>query len=511
MERKEQTILITIGANALLIVLRFLLAFISGSLALKANAWHSLADVFVLGVVYLGLVVARQKDQRYAGLFARAENMVAILVALFIFWMGFELFAEAVGGEAVELAYLVPSAIGAFLGVCITYFMGRYMLFVGRETGSPSLLAAGWHARMDMFCSTAVLAGLLGGVFGLAGLDKVAATIVVVFIFMAAIEILTSNVRALASGRTEIVHEHAPGSKGPNKLVTAGLIVLVLAGYLGSGIYYVRPEERAVVRRLGKVLGESRGPGLNYRLPYPFSRVNLIATTSVRKAGTGKHLLVSGDENLVDVEVAVHYRVSDPVKYLIKVVAPDALVAEAARASVRKAIGHMRIDDLLTTERDSVLTETWRTLQDELDKNATGIEVVNVLFLELKPPEDVIEAFYDVASAREDKATYINEAYSFRNAMVPKARGEAAEQVLSAQAYKLEKIRSSEGESARFLNKLSEYAKSREITETRLYLEAIEKVLPGVKKFLVSGEEIELGGTDLWFVGKDAGALLATK
>ena len=355
-----------------------------------------------------------------------------------------------------------------------------------------------------------VLVGLVGSVFGFVGLDKVAATIVVVFIFIAALEILVANVRALASGRAEIAHEHAHGLKKPSKLVTAGLIAVIAAGYLGSGIYYVRPDEQAVVRRLGKVLGRIPGPGLHYRLPYPFDRVNLVQTTTVREVGTEKRLLLSGDENLVDVDVAVHYRISDPVKYLLRVVAPDALVREAAQASVRKAVGHMRIDDLLTTGRALALAETRRTLQEELDKNATGIEVVDVLFREVQPPVDVIEAFQDVASAREDKITYINEARSFRNALVPKARGEAAEKILGAEAYKQEKTRHAEGEADRFLKKLSEYAQSRDITETRLYLEAMEKVLPGVKKFLVSGE-IQTGGTDLWFFGKGAEGLFETK
>ncbi len=509
-KRKEQTVLISIGANALLICLRFLLGFVSGSLALKANAWHSLADVFVLGVVYLGLVVARQKYQRHKGLIARVENMVAIFVAIFILWMGFELFTEAVGGEAAELAYLIPSALGAFLGVCITYFMGRYMLFVGQQTGSPSLLAAGYHARMDMFCSSAVLVGLVGSVFGLTGLDKVAATIVVVFIFLAAIEILSTNIRALLSGREEIGEEHAHDLKGPNKLVTAGLILLAAAGYLASGFYYVRPEEQAVIRRLGKVRGKPMGPGLHYRLPYPFERVNRVRTTPVRQVSTQKRLLLSGDEDLVDVEVAVHYRVDDPVKYLLKPASPDALVKDAAQAGVRNTVGRTAIDDLLTIERARALADIRTSLQAELDKNATGIKVLDVLFLHLRPPEDVIEAFQDVASAREDKVTYINEAYSFQNALVPKARGQAFERISAAEAAKVARVRQAEGEAERFLKKLAEFASSRDITQTRLYLEAMEKVLPGVRKFLVSGD-IQLGGTDLWFLGKGTGALFDTK
>ena len=509
-KRKEQAILISIGANVLLISLRFLLAFVSGSLGMKANAWHSVADVFVLGIVYLGLIVSRQKNQRYTGLVARTENIVAIVVAFFMFWMGLDLFIESVSGEAVELAYLIPSAAGAFLGVCITYFMGRYMIFVGRETKSPSLLAAGYHARMDMFCSTAVLAGLLGSAFGLTGLDKVAATIVVVFIFLSAIEILTANVRALASGRAQIAAEHTHGLKGPGRMVKVGLVVLAAAGYFASGIYYVLPDEQAVLRRLGRVVDKAAGPGLHYRLPYPFERVDMIKTTLVRQISTNKRLLLSGDENLVNVNIAVHYRISEPVKYLLKAALPEKLLKEAAEASIRGTVGRMRIDDLLTTGRRAALSETRRSLAGQLDKNATGIEVVDVLFLELRPPEDVIDAFQDVASAREDKITYINEAYSFRNALVPKARGEAVQRLREAEAYKMEKVRHAEGEADRFIKKLSEYAKSPDITEARLYLEAMEKVLPGVRKFLVSGD-VEIGGTDLWFLEKNAGALFETK
>lgn len=508
-DRKEQTILISIAANVLLIILRFVLADMSGSLALKANAWHSLADVVVLGIVYLGLVVARQKVRRYESLIARTENLVAIIVAGFILWMGVELFSEAVAGEALELAYVVPSAIGAFLGVCITYFMGRYMLFVGHETNSPSLIAGGLHARMDMFCSAAVLVGLVGSIFGLSGLDKVVAVIVVVFIFMAAIELLVSNLRALASTQAQIAAEH-DHARRPGKRMIVGLGILVAGAYLVSGLFYVQPDESAVVRRLGRAMGEPRGPGLHYRLPFPLERVNLIKTTPVRQITTGKRLLLSGDENLVDVEMAVHYRVSDAARYLLNVSAPDALVKNAAQSSVRRTVAHMPIDSLLADGRTQALAEIKSDLQGQLNDSGSGLEVGDVLFLKLRPPEDVVDAFQDVASAREDKMTYMNEAYSYRNALVPKARGDAATTVLQAQAGKVEKTRSAEGEASRFTKKLAEYSRSPDITRTRLYLEAVEKVLPNMEKFLVGGN-VKLGGTDLWFLGKDANPVIDTK
>ncbi|NOZ20585.1 MAG: FtsH protease activity modulator HflK [Planctomycetes bacterium] len=504
MNRKQQTLLITIGANGLLIVLRFILAFVSGSLALKANAWHSLADLVVLGIVFLGFIIAAQQDERFKGLIARTENIVAIIVALFIFYMGFDLFYEAISGEAVELEYLVWAALGAFFGVCITYFMGQYMLYVGRQENSPSLIAAGYHARMDMLCSSAVLVGLVGSIFGMTGLDKVAATIVVIFIFLAAFEIFLTNLNALRSGKgvpPDHAHEHGLSRSG--RAVAAGIILFCVIGYLASGLYFVRPDEQAVVRRLGTVLNEPVGPGLHYRWPYPLERVNVVRVSKIREIDTPKKLMLTGDENLVQVSVAVHFRVTDAVRFLLYAADPERVVKNAAASSVRSMVGRSEIDVLLTTGRDMMREETRKALQEELDRNKVGLEVTDVLILDIAPPEDVKDAFQDVASAREDRVTYINEAYSFRNALVPTARGEAAERLRSSEAYKIEKLDKAQGEAARFTKKVEEYAKARDVTQTRLYLEAMEKVLPGARKFLI-GSGVQTDGTDLWFLAPGA-------
>ena len=504
MNRKQQTLLITIGANGLLIVLRFILAFVSGSLALRANAWHSLADLVVLGIVFLGLVLAAQHNGRFKGLIARTENLVAIVVAFFMFYMGFDLFYEAISGQAVELAYVIWAALGSLFGVGITYFMGRYLLYVGRQENSPSLIAAGYHARMDMLCSSAVLVGLVGSIFGMTGLDKVAATIVVIFIFLAALEILLGNVKALRSEAATLPdhgHEHKQGKSG--WVVAAGFVLLCAIGYLASGLYVVRPGEQAVVRRLGRVSAQNIGPGLHYRWPYPLERVDVMAVSRVRGIRTGQKLLLTGDENLIETNLTVHFRIRDAARFLLKASDPEQVVKNAAESSVRAVVGRSRIDDLLTTGRDMACEETRRALQTELDSNAVGLEVLDVLIRYLAPPNEVKDAFQDVASAREDRATYINEAYSFRNALVPKARGEASENLRSAEAYKIEKVDRAEGEAARFLKKVEQYAKARDVTGTRLYLEAMEKVLPGVRKFLV-GPGVQTDGTDLWFLGPGA-------
>ncbi|HIE26583.1 TPA: cation diffusion facilitator family transporter, partial [Candidatus Poribacteria bacterium] len=346
MHRKEQTILIATGAEAVLVALRFTLAYLSGSLGLRANAWHSLADLFVAFVVYLGLVLARQESKRFSGLFARIEHIVALFVAGFIFYMGLEIFIEALG-EGIELRYVPVATIGALFGVVISYLVARYKLYVGNQTGSPSLIASGYHSKMDMYSSLAVLVGLMGSLFGMGSLDKIAALIVVVFIFFASLEIFFTNVRALVRGESAQI-SWLEQFKKPGKTVIVLLILLIVLGYFASGVYYLKWNERGVVLRFGEIRESDIPPGLHYRLPYPFERVDRVEIESVRRIDTGKYLLLTGDENLIDVNIAVHYQVSDPVRYLYSLSAPDQLVLYAARAAIRQVIGERNIDDVLT-------------------------------------------------------------------------------------------------------------------------------------------------------------------
>ena len=144
MGRKERTIFITILANVVLIVLRFFLAGLSGSIGLKANAWHSFTDVFVSGVVFIGLMITRHAGERLKIATKKAEHILAIFVSVFIFYMGLEILSDALSGESVELRYVPFVAAGAFLGVGINYFMARYKIYVGQQTNSQSLIALKW-------------------------------------------------------------------------------------------------------------------------------------------------------------------------------------------------------------------------------------------------------------------------------------------------------------------------------------------------------------------------------
>lgn len=358
---------------------------------------------------------------------------------------------------------------------------------------------------MDMYCSIAVLVGLVGALFGIANLDKIAAIVVVVFIFTAAYEIFTSNFKALLSKKAlgeSPAHMHVEPIKKPKAAFIMVIIFLFLAGYLFSGIYYVSWDERGIVRRFGKVIRKEVPAGLHYRSPYPFERVDLIKVGRINRIETGSNLLLSGDTNLINVNIAVHYKISDAVQYLLKVKEPTRLIADIASSSIRQIVGEKGIDLILTTGKSEIEAATGQLLQKALDSNNAGIEVVNVQLLDMAPPKDVIEAFQDVASAREDKVTYINEARAYYNALVPEARGKAFKNLREAEAYQEEKINMARGDSSRFLQKLEEYEKSKNVTEVRLYLETMEKILPRVEKILL-GENVETESTDLWLIDEN--------
>ncbi|MFQ6079102.1 MAG: FtsH protease activity modulator HflK, partial [Thermodesulfobacteriota bacterium] len=178
------------------------------------------------------------------------------------------------------------------------------------------------------------------------------------------------------------------------------------------------------------------------------------------------------------------------------------LIKDATRSALRQVVGEMGIDSILTTAKWPVLERTKVLTQSSLDRWNSGAHVVGVQLLQADPPAQVMEAFRDVASAREDRETYVNEAYGYLNSIVPEARGKAEKIVMEAEGFRSERVNYAQGEALRFLLQHGEHEKAREVTETRLYIETMEKALAPVEKILVN-PEVKQGVMDLWFWGKD--------
>ena len=280
------------------------------------------------------------------------------------------------------------------------------------------------------------------------------------------------------------------------KVIPVLIIILVL--WLLTGVYSVGPDEVGVVRTFGKFTRVAQS-GLNWHFPLPIETVNTPKVTQVKRIEMGfrtlkngqyrrvekESLMLTGDENIVDAQMIVQYKIKDPVAYLFNIVGPELTVREAAEASLRTVVGRNKIDETLTTGKFTIQEETKEQLSAILDKYESGIHVVAVQLQDVSPPKEVMGAFKDVASAKEDKNRMINQAEGYRNDIIPKARGEAESMIRDAEGFKESRIKRSEGDAAKFTTVLKEYRKAKSITEKRLYLETMQKVLPGVEKFIV--------------------------
>ena len=298
--------------------------------------------------------------------------------------------------------------------------------------------------------------------------------------------------------------EKIPKLKFSKKLFGV-ILALVIVFYLASGIFMVAPDEQGVIRRFGKFV-RIESPGLNYHLPYPIETVVTPAVTQVKRVEIGfrtlnynqpiryqeipdEALMLTGDENIVSADAIVQYKIKDPVSYLFNIILPEETVKNAAEATLRQVIGERKIDEALTVGKYEIQEETKKLLQDLLDSYKSGIFIVAVQLQDVNPPKEVQEAFKDVASAKEDKSKYINQAQGYENDLIPKARGEAVKITKEAEGYKIERIKKAEGETEKFNKILTEYKKGQYVTQTRLYVETMEEIFPNVNKIIVNLKE----------------------
>ena len=299
-------------------------------------------------------------------------------------------------------------------------------------------------------------------------------------------------------------------------LAIIGVIGLILVIWAASGFYTVSPGEEAALRFFGKVQEPPvTQTGLHWWWPGPVGKQDVFLVNQVRRMELGfrggdgvadatvpdEALMISGDLNIVDVRMVVQYDVQTLTSFLFKVNDPGEpardippgqpdgrTLKDAAEAALRLVVGQRGLGDVLAEQRVEVEHATRQRLQDILNSYDTGINVVSVELQDVQAPEEVRAAFADVLQARQDKETAINQAQAYENQMIPEARGQAEQIIQPAQAFKQARIARAEGEASRFSSILQQYQLSKEVTRQRLYLEAMEEILPGVTKIIVSPE-----------------------
>ncbi|MGH7067999.1 MAG: FtsH protease activity modulator HflK, partial [Acetobacteraceae bacterium] len=285
------------------------------------------------------------------------------------------------------------------------------------------------------------------------------------------------------------------GDLAPGRLIGIGIAIVVLA-WLASGIYIVQPDQKGVVLRFGAFIGMT-SPGLNYHLPWPIETVLLPAVTRINRIEVGyrtapaqpgaapaaaeeipaESLMLTGDQNIVDINFAVFWRIRNARDFLFNIRDPAASIKAVAESVMREVVGRNPIEPLLTTARNAIETEVRKHLQTILDQYQAGVEITEVQLLKVDPPPEVIDSFRDVQRAGTDADRARNTAETYRNDIVPRARGDAAKIIAQAEATKAADIATATGEGQRFLSVLAAYRQAKAITVQRLYIETIEDML----------------------------------
>ncbi|GBE10931.1 modulator of FtsH protease HflK [bacterium BMS3Bbin12] len=288
------------------------------------------------------------------------------------------------------------------------------------------------------------------------------------------------------------------------------LVVIVLWGL--SGIYVVDQAERGIVLRFGKYAATTM-PGPHWHIPYPIEQVRRVNVARIRtvqfgsrsgELGSRKALMLTKDENIVDVELEVQYRVKNARAYLFNVRNPDTVLLQVAESALREVVGKSTMDFVITTGRARVVAQTEVLTQGILDHYGAGLEVTSVNMPYAQPPEQVKSAFDDAIKAREDEQRYKNEAEAYANGIIPVARGGAARLMQAAQGYKSSVVAQAEGRTSRFLQVLTEYRKAPAVTRERMYLDTMQSVLSNSTKVLLDVK----GGHNVFYLplGRSSGS-----
>ncbi len=295
-----------------------------------------------------------------------------------------------------------------------------------------------------------------------------------------------------------------PGGFTSGSLTVAALVVLTI--WLLSGIYFVGPDEQGVVVRFGKFVART-APGPNYHLPWPIESVETPKVTRENQINIGyrlvtdsnsnesaedieqESLILTGDENIVDVNFTVFWLIKDASAYLFNVEnpygAPDATIKAVAESAMREAVGESQIDRILTQDREPVQIQVRELMQKALDSYGAGVTITRVQMQKVDPPPEVIGAYRDVQAARADQEAMRNTAEAYANKIIPEARGQAARIVQQAEGYRQQAIAEATGQAKRFISVYTEYRKAPDVTRKRIYLETLSRVFAPMNKVIV--------------------------
>ena len=311
------------------------------------------------------------------------------------------------------------------------------------------------------------------------------------------------NIDEIIKKIQKTINKYLPGGKSSGgKPIFLGLIILIFL-WFASGLYRVLPDEQGVVIRFGKFIKTTQ-PGLNYHIPAPIERALTPKVTKVNRIDVGfrpasdsgrsssgvgnvpeESLMLTGDENIVDINYSVFWVIKDAGKFLFNIQSPVETVKATSETAMREVIAKSPIQSILTEGRSQIEVEVQEITQKILDDYGSGIQITQVQTQQADPPSQVIDAFRDVQAARADRERSKNEAEGYANDVIPRARGEAEKILQEAEAYKKQVVAAAEGEASRFIAIYDEYKNAKKVTQERMYFETMEKVFADIDKVII--------------------------
>jgi len=445
-----------------------------------------------------------------------------------------------------------------------SYLLSKFEVYVGEKSKSPGLIADGYHSKVDMFGSILVVVALLSEHLGF-HIDKIAAVVICGIIFIHALHVLTTALKAYMHPQEKsylkdaqqhedilvvFIKEKLPllidrlyaalskklylngknynqNKKVLNRIMLVVVLVIVVGIYFSSGIYMLRSNEKAIVERFGKPLNITKPvlSGLHYALPSPIDKINRVDTEGIRRISVGyksnkdyplilwtnvhykeELSFLTGENSFLGLTMNVHYKINDIYDFLYENSLPEGLMEELANTILTNILAKRAFFSTITVDREKLEYQVREVLQMKLDEFKTGIGIVGVYLRDIHPPTDIAPAFEDVVSAQEDYETYIHKAKGYENKVIPNARAVKVKMKNEAVAYRNNMLKKSRGEAKRFLNQQTAYRKHPDITETRLYIEGMEEILPDVQKFIICPKKGEKT-PDIWFFQGNQGAI----
>ncbi len=548
MRKQEKAVIIVACVDLITITVKFFLAMLTGSLSLLADAWHSIGDLTTSVMVFFALIMDRKEtsntsdEDKKVRIMRRSswETRACALIGVALVAVAAGVFRKVITGTALDaIRYpLVASLIVLFL-IMLSYIRFRFEESVGKETGSPALVADAYHSKVDIYSLSLVLVSLLSELIRLR-IDRWIAGIIATMILAIALRTLYNafnmmlkrsnettpdkrsvedvaimlTVGYIFTGKNRLISKFEKhfGLDNPDRVrilrrrtMQAGIGIIVIV-WLSTGIYVVNFNEMAVVERFGKPvnLEQPVGPGIHFDWPAPVSRIRRVNNQSVRWMRLGyktqersdiilwtkphylqEYSILTGDGTIVELAANLHYSVKNPAAFLYSAVDPETKLEMISYDVLCRLAGRQSLFDVLAYNRRTFEQQAVESIQEKVDEADLGFQIIQICFLDVHPPMEVAPAFEDVVSAQEDMQTFVQEAVGYHKEVIPLAAGDAYTKIQQAESYRGLTVNKASGRAHAFTATTSAITKYRDINMLRIRLDALDAWLPGRKLWII--------------------------